>query len=137
MNCELSRNQLVTEIDRTIRQLPNFSRSGLESQLNTISNMIMEMCIDAHIKSKAVDLLDQAYVITSTLNALGNLMNMPPINIFQQRPSYMSSHIPMTYQQTSIAYQEVAQPQKDLRYDVRIMQIRNILVAIKQMVLAQ
>lgn len=135
MDCNLARNQLITEIDRTINQLPNFSRSGLESQLNTISSMIMEMCINPHIKSKAVDLLDQAYVITSTLNALGNLMNMPPINIFQQRPSYMSSHIPMTYQQTSVAYQEVAQPQQDLRYDVRIMQIRNILVAVKQMVL--
>jgi hypothetical protein len=136
MDCNLARNQLVTEIDRTINQLPNFSRSGLESQLNIISNMIMEMCINARIKSKADDLLDQAYAITSTLNALGNLMNMPPINIFQQRPSYMSSHIPMTYQQTSVAYQEVAQPQKDLRYDVRIMQIRNILLAVKQMVLA-
>lgn len=136
MNCELSRNQLVTEIDRTIRQLPNFSRSGLESQLNIISSMILEMCIDQRIKSKAIDLLDQAFVITSTLQALGNLMNMPPINIFQQRPSYMSSHIPMTYQQTSVAYQQVAQPQKDLRYDVRIMQIRNILTAVRNMVLA-
>lgn len=134
MSCMQSRGTFVLEVDRLLNDLTSLSRVAAQERVEYIDTLVNTLYCEVYLKEKMHDMMSQAIAVIQSLNTLRGVFAPPPVNIFAaQTPINISSSIPMYYQQTSALYNQMPEPAP--QKDVRLLQIKQILMRVKQIAL--